>query len=319
MSTVALLLAAVVAVTMPPFSRFQVTVDGVERTADTRMTAGQVLESGWVHSSAGDLVDREGLVVERGRGEAPHLLRGGRALAPDTLLVAGDVVISARGSDIAESEITTRMPVPIDVTYSGTGPLFALESPGAVGVREQVIGEISGRVFVDEVIEESQPMVVRRYAPNGQHKVVALTFDDGPWPGHTNEVLNILEAEGVRATFFVIGRQVRRYPGVVLRARDDGHAIGNHTEAHPMLDRVDDTEVARQIAVGQASISGVTGVAPRWFRPPGGRMTAQVGAESARHGMRVAMWTVDPQDWRKAPADEMAADVLANVKPGAVV
>ncbi|MDZ4178772.1 MAG: polysaccharide deacetylase family protein, partial [Coriobacteriia bacterium] len=229
MSTAALLLAAVVAVAMPSFSQFRVTVDGVERTADARMTAAQVLESGWAHSSAGDLVDREGLVIERGRGVAPHMMRGGRVVAPETVLVSGDVLTSVRGTDVAESEITTRMPVPIEVVYSGTGPLLALESPGAVGVREQVIGAMSGRVFVDEVVEESQPMVVRRYVPNGQHKVVALTFDDGPWPGHTNDVLNILEAEGVRATFFVIGRQVRRYPGVVVRTRDDGHAIGNHT------------------------------------------------------------------------------------------
>ncbi len=331
LSTVGLLLAALVAVSIPAFSFIDVSVDGQRAKLPAGSTAGDVASLRLMGSSAGDLVDREGAVIARGRGEPPRLVRVGhqaagnaatlvmRELDADTELMQGDQLRSVRGADVRETEVPQRVAIPVDVQYTGKGPLMALEHPGSPGVREQVVGAASGKVFEDAVLEEPTPMVVRRYFPNGERKVVALTFDDGPWPGHTEAILDVLKAEGVQATFFMIGRQVYRYPDVVARIRDEGHTLGNHTEDHVILGRATPEEVRRQVTEGQRAIQSVAGVKPGWFRPPGGSMSARVGHEVARFEMQVAMWSVDPQDWRKPPVATMIQRVLTNVKPGAVV
>ncbi len=317
--TAVVLIAALGAVSLPAFAHVEVEVDGVKRAWVGPMTAADVFAQGWHVSSAGDLVDRNGEMVARGRGASPELSRDGVRLALDTPLQDGDVITSATGADVAESETVTEVVDPITIRYVGEGPLQALEHPGSVGVKRQAIGSASARVFADEVIEPAQPMVIRRHGINGGRQVVALTFDDGPWPGQTDAILRVLAAEDVRATFFMVGSQVRRHPDITRRVRDAGHAIGNHTQAHSRLDVASASAVRNEVTQAQQAIQEVAGVEPRWFRPPGGRTSALVNKEVARFDMRTAMWTVDPQDWRKPPASRIVADVLAGVRPGAVV
>lgn len=319
LTTTVVLIAALGTVSLPAFAHVEVEVDGVRRAWVGPLTAADVLAQGWYASSAGDLVDRNGEMVARGRGATPELSRDGVRLALDAPLRDGDIITSATGADVAESEIVTEVPDPITIRYVGDGPLQALEQPGAVGVRRQVIGAASVRVFADEVIEPAHAMVIRRHGINGGRKVVALTFDDGPWPGQTDAILRELAAEDVQATFFMIGSQVRRQPDLVRRVRDAGHAIGNHTQAHARLDIAPAPVVRNEVTGAQQAIQEVAGVKPRWFRPPGGRTSAVVNKEVARFDMRTVMWTVDPQDWRQPPTSRIITDVLAGVRPGAVV
>ncbi len=99
-------------------------------------------------------------------------------------------------------------------------------------------------------------------------KVVALTFDDGPNEPYTGQLLDILDRENVKATFFVVGRNVQRHPAVVKRAAAAGHTIGNHSLSHRFSDYFRSPTFAAEIAGGQAAITTAIGRAPRLFRSP---------------------------------------------------
>lgn len=317
--TSAVVLAALMALGAPSFARLDVVVDGARCELPADAVAGDLTGMG-LTAPAGDVLDTQGAVVLEGKGGTALVLRGGQPLTSVARLADGDVITTVRGADIVESEVTTQVPIPIEVSYEGKGPLMALANPGVVGVREVLVGEFSGREVTSTVITPMQPMLVRRYAPNGGGKVVALTFDDGPWPESTAAVLDVLKAEGVKATFFMIGRQVYRYPEIVNRVKAEGHAIGNHTEDHVYFRTNSPNQTVRfQISEGQTAVQKVAKTKPKWFRPPGGLLSPTVGSECGRLGLRVAMWTADTQDWRRPPVGTLVGRIVTAAKPGAVI
>lgn len=149
-------------------------------------------------------------------------------------------------------------------------------------------------------------------------RVVYLTFDDGP-SAYTPAVLDLLRRYDARATFFVIGSQVRPQAGLVARAGSEGHAIANHTWSHPRLGGIGSGAFWQQIGWTQTVIAEVTGRAPTCLRPPYGSTDRNTVPWAAQFGLRVVMWDVDPQDWRTPGAAAIAARVVNNVRPGAVV
>ena len=107
-----------------------------------------------------------------------------------------------------------------------------------------------------------------RLSPDGPRRM-AITIDDGPDPGVTPRVLDLLAAHGARATFFCIGARVERYPELARRIVLEGHEIGNHSQHHPNLFSLfGPWRMAREITRAQAGIGRVCGVRPRWFRSP---------------------------------------------------
>ena len=100
--------------------------------------------------------------------------------------------------------------------------------------------------------------------------LIALTFDDGPREPYTSAVLDILADAGVRATFFLIGENVRRHPEVARRIVREGHAVGNHTLTHRSLSRLPDAEVVREIRAAAETILAITGARTWLLRPPYG-------------------------------------------------
>ena len=184
---------------------------------------------------------------------------------------------------------------------------------------EEVVGEISTKKVGSRVMTPMQPMVVKRYIPDPGSKVVALTFDDGPWPGTTEQVLDILAEHDIKATFFVVGNLVERYPDLVRRTVDEGHTIANHTYSHKILTRHNGETIRDEIVRGSKAIQDVTGITPRWFRPPGGAMNDKVVSEAARVNMELVMWDADPMDWRRYGAQPMLNLLLKAIGPGSVV
>ncbi|MGH2829707.1 MAG: polysaccharide deacetylase family protein, partial [Actinomycetota bacterium] len=148
---------------------------------------------------------------------------------------------------------------------------------------------------------------------------VALTFDDGPDPVWTPQVLRILAANRIRATFFVTGRNVARYPGVVRAIRSAGHAIQNHSWNHENLGRL---PFDRQRASLIAQIREVRKLGlpfPTWFRPPYGSFTIHTARLARWLGMRTVVWSADPSDYRRPPARAIVRSVLAQTRPGGVI
>lgn len=162
------------------------------------------------------------------------------------------------------------------------------------------------------------PRALRRGRPGGYPPRVALTFDDGPHPVHTPALLDVLRAEGVRATFFLVGEKVRAHPELAARIAREGHEIGNHTDRHVYLPWRATHQVVREISRCDEAILEATGTVPVLFRPPWGGRTPRVLAELARAGKRLALWTYNPRDYlREAP--EIAARVIDRAEPGLVV
>jgi peptidoglycan/xylan/chitin deacetylase (PgdA/CDA1 family) len=128
---------------------------------------------------------------------------------------------------------------------------------------------------------------------------VAITFDDGPHPEGTPAVLDVLARAGVRATFFVIGEQVRRRPELVVRAAAAGHAIALHGDRHRLQLRLSAAAVAEDLARGVSAIEDATGASPVWHRPPFG-IYSPAGLRAAREaGLAPLLWSRWGRDWRK--------------------
>ena len=150
-------------------------------------------------------------------------------------------------------------------------------------------------------------------------RIVALTFDDGPKDGDTDDVLAVLRHYQVKATFFMLGDMVSRYPQTARRVVADGHAIGDHSTTHADLARMSSSRVSWELSTCRSRIWSATKALVRWFRPPGGATDSTVRSVAARLGMRQILWDVDPQDWRGIGASATASRILSRVGPGDVV
>lgn len=151
------------------------------------------------------------------------------------------------------------------------------------------------------------------------HRRVALTFDDGPDPERTPALLDTLAEHGVRATFFVTGKQADAHPELCARIAREGHALGNHTYSHRYLPLARSRSVARELAETDRAIARATGIVPAIARPPyGGRSPWTVRA-FARAAKRVVLWDVNSWDWKGKPAPAIAEHVLARARPGSIV
>jgi peptidoglycan/xylan/chitin deacetylase (PgdA/CDA1 family) len=136
---------------------------------------------------------------------------------------------------------------------------------------------------------------VRRTCAGG---VVALTFDDGPRPGSTDRILEILAQLDVRATFFCVGRNAERYPWLLRRLRSEGHAIGSHSYSHPHPGQTPLATLARDYRRGRQVIAEILGEDVTLFRPPHGHLRPASAWLVRRQGLEPWLWTVDPEDWR---------------------
>jgi len=149
---------------------------------------------------------------------------------------------------------------------------------------------------------------------------VALTYDDGPNPPYTDRILDVLRAEHVQATFFLVGRAVVAYPQTVRRIVRDGDVIGNHSWDHAHLIVETNAAVRTELDRTNAAIQRVAGVRPDLMRPPFGARDFAVIDEAHALGYRVVMWSVPlPADWEQPGDATIAARVLTNVTDGSII
>ena len=147
---------------------------------------------------------------------------------------------------------------------------------------------------------------------------VHLTFDDGP--GHQTEaVLDVLAAHGAKATFYLVGEQVRKHPETVRRIVAEGHRVANHSTTHPNLTELAPDQVAAEIGGTQRAVADVTGTRVVAFRPPFGAVDDAVRAAASDAGVSVDLWDVDSEDWKDPGAQAVLDRVLAGAAPGAVI
>jgi peptidoglycan/xylan/chitin deacetylase (PgdA/CDA1 family) len=193
------------------------------------------------------------------------------------------------------------------------GPRTWLELLGRAGRRPATQSAAKGR----PAPARSAPAPAAARA--GSTGVVYLTFDDGPSPDWTPQVLQLLAHYRAWATFFVLGRSAAAYPELVRRAYAAGHGIGNHTWNHSRLTGLTGARLATEVGATSAAIQGITGAPVRCLRPP----YASVDAASAHRiralGLRLVLWDLDTNDWRRPGVGAIAGRVLGRVGSGDVV
>jgi peptidoglycan/xylan/chitin deacetylase (PgdA/CDA1 family) len=155
----------------------------------------------------------------------------------------------------------------------------------------------------------------------GDTRAVALTFDDGPNPETTPKLLELLSTEGLTATFFVVGQKVEAHPEVVKAIARAGHGVGVHGYHHHRLygflpPRVVEADIAR----AQDAVERITGVRPRYFRPPVGQVSPRTAEGARRAGVEIVVWSVRGFDGMKsADPERIALRVERGLRPGAIV
>jgi chitin deacetylase len=157
-------------------------------------------------------------------------------------------------------------------------------------------------------------------APGASAKLIALTFDDGPWPTTTSQVLDVLKKNNVKATFFVVGKQVQQYPQLLKQVVAGGHALGNHSWSH-QYHFFDKSAAARELDETATLVYKISGIKTFLFRPPGGMLNNGLAAYAQNKKHAVIMWSADSKDWRyrRNSTQALIDNVLEEAKPGGIV
>ncbi len=148
---------------------------------------------------------------------------------------------------------------------------------------------------------------------------IALTFDDGPHPRYTPQILNILEKYNVKATFFIVGINAHYYPDTLVKVANSGHEIGNHTYTHPRVSTIERQELISQVEKCETEIYGITECKTKNFRPPEGMLDNSILSVLKSLDYKVILWDIDTRDWDHTPANEIAENVVDRVSSGDII
>jgi peptidoglycan/xylan/chitin deacetylase (PgdA/CDA1 family) len=195
----------------------------------------------------------------------------------------------------APTKRTTRVTTPVSVSIEGSFSMLPVMT----------------------VPEQFQGQIVRQATPANGEKLVALTFDDGPWKGTTEQVLEILKQYNIKATFFLVGQQVQAHPEVAKKVVAAGHALGNHSWTHPIRN-IDTLTAAQEIGNTTRIIYETTGVKTTLVRPPGGNLEGQMIPYAKQQNNTIVLWSADSSDYYVS-TPLIIDNVLSNTRPGGII
>lgn len=152
-----------------------------------------------------------------------------------------------------------------------------------------------------------------------EQKVCTLTFDDGPHPLTTPKLVSTLKQLHVPATFFVIGKQVDRFPYLIQTEAQNGFEIGNHSYSHVTLTRLNSHDLITEFAACNLAVRNAGGPEPRFCRPPGGDINWATIRAAESCGLRVALWSDDPGDYAIKNAKAIADGVIKHIRNGSII
>lgn len=151
---------------------------------------------------------------------------------------------------------------------------------------------------------------VHTIPPSG---TVALTFDDGPAPGYTEQVLAILKKYDIKATFFVVGANAKKYPELVKKIHEQGHVVASHSMTHPKLTQLSDKKLEWEIAGPQQIVASEIGIKPRCLRYPFGMSNSKVRAAIRAQGIQPVSMGFNSFDYTRPGTQKIISWVLKNV------
>lgn len=176
--------------------------------------------------------------------------------------------------------------------------VFSDKEPGGAAVSQKLVLEGGGDLAIPE------------------KKYIALTFDDGPHPKYTPMLLEGLRKRHVKVSFFLIGQNIPGNEDILRQMKEDGHLIGNHSQNHVQLNKETVEEACRQIDAVNQKLWEVTGTMPQYLRPPFGSWSETL---EERVSMNVALWNIDPLDWKCQDRDQVVRQVVSHAKDGGII
>ncbi len=253
-----------------------------------------------------------------------------RIASLEETLASQSQLLSEQGSRIAEQE---------SALTANSSALQAQESKiqdqeNKIQQQENTISELNRQLVIKKNGQTTAPITVPQTVPGPDvshlkdHKLVALTFDDGPGP-HTDRLLDAMKARGVKATFFVVGSRVNSYASTLTRIAAEGHEIGNHSDNHPQLSKLSLANIRNNMDSCANKVKNILGKEPTVMRCPYGSFNANVRSYAADKRIPIIQWSVDTEDWRYSSwsSSNATAQIIANtfktgyggVKNGSIV
>ncbi len=307
----------------------QVTLNGDQVTisGDQRSLSG-ILDSNLVSVTPGNYVAVDGSVMRQGEGtRCTAKVNGDETDNLGTHLNGGDKIEISNGTDISEDYTDSDPQVlPHKTEIKGTGAIHLYNEDATDGEQVTRTGKESG-ITTQVTTKEPVDNIVQYYNIDaGNDKVIALTFDDGPWDKQTDEILDILEENGAKATFFTVGQCISGHESQVKRAASMGCEIGTHTWDHAegsgqgvSLIKMSSQERKDEVTKGLQAIENATGEkASTIFRCPGGNFDSSVASDLDGIVTAEIGWNIDTTDWKKPGAD-VIAQRIQSAKPGYVI
>ena len=326
-----------------------VTVNGTAMSLHGSKTLDKAIrESGWP-VNPGDFISLDGVVLERGKGNPFYAtVNGEETLDRDRALNNGDEIYLTDGKDIVEDYDSWDETIPCGSLVLGVGAICTFEE-GTPKIVEHRVGRVSG-AEVDLLKQAEERMVAQWHAPDvGGDKVLALTFDCGPSSEYTNQILDALAENNVKATFFCTGENAKANPSLVQREQSEGHQVASNTYDRMINEKTNTDKVRSEVQTGFQAIDDVLAKTPSsqqadqqsggLFGQQGQQVSSQASSSNqAAHVIRfpnallttamapivaeeadaVIGWDLDTADWMGVGADSIY-EVLMQAEPGDIV
>ncbi len=200
---------------------------------------------------------------------------------------------------------------------SGSGLNFQDAIAQRVDYLETTLTQLQTQRFSYTIPKQFQGKIIKEVSIPGEQKVIALTFDDGPWPNSTQQILDILKENKIKATFFWVGGALKNNKNIAKTVVNEGHVPGNHSWSH-RYGKHSSEAAAQEIESTAQLIEELTGIESPLFRPPGGNLNnGLVDYVSGKNYVNV-MWSADSQDW-KSSSEKIINQVLKDSKSGGIV
>lgn len=300
----------------------QVTISGAERSV------GGLLDNNVVSVTPGNYVAVDGSTIRQGEGtRCTAKVNGNDTDDMGMHLNGGDKIEISNGTDITEPYTDSEpQTLPHKTELKGVGAVHLYSNNAQDGEQVTRTGKESG-ITATVTTKEPVDSIVQYYNVNSNgDKVIALTFDDGPWDKQTDEILDILEQNDAKATFFTVGQCISGHEKELQRAASMGCEIGTHTWDHAegsgqgvSLIKMSTDERKQEVQKGLEAIKNATGQeASTIFRCPGGNFDTSVATDLEGIVTAEIGWNVDTTDWKKPGAD-VIAQRIQSAGPGNII
>ncbi len=229
------------------------------------------------------------------------------------------ILVGEKPSPLSETSVLSppffnSKPIPVLVGQIIAQPAQPLQQIN-LSLKQEVQTKITQQGLIFTAPPQFQGKIVNRVSTS--RKVIALTFDDGPW-NTTPQVLEILRANQISATFFMVGKHLQAYPQVAKQVVAEGHAVGNHTWNH-RYGKYSPAAAAAEIQRTNDLLYQVSGARTTLFRPPAGILNNGLASYAQSQKGTVIMWSDDTLDWQSPPPQTITGNVLKNAQTGGIV